>query len=468
MADTRVQTSSGSRPQPTTRLTLEGAASAAQLPFDIVHTLLDYTTIIDLVNFCSTCKALRAHLRSESIWRRACVPYGLRDFTYFGGQSAYTIYTQLLHPYAALVGLWASDSPFYGKVIEFRLFMGNEDEQGGIIGEAWTFPTRSPPDTPTPPSYTRVLKLSFDDDNDEDSSESSQCGSSSTAIPKIAPVRIFCDSLSPPSRHCSSLIRLSATPLGKFLQLHRKKVNLPDFPPHISPWYDRDRGLPRIPEIPEVTHHHREIIKIYPAARLPAVYIAPTAVMKPAAISIHCPRSHVGCVCQSRLVTTLPYDNLDERPPRYYPLRNLILPGTDPDSADWSVHDLDGIWYGSYGPNGTECIYLAHNDEHDTIEATKITGDLNVPRGCVSWIAHLPLGHQRAMAQGYWTSVRADGVEARRLLMGHGTIAGSGFTDMAIVELMAGVISADHIDIFWAELHEFRTYRRYKGRPQSP
>ncbi len=38
---------------------------------------------------------------------------------------------------------------------------------------------------------------------------------------------------------------------------------------------------------------------------------------------------------------------------------------------------------------------------------------------------------------------------------------------MAIVELMAGVISEDQIDIFWTEIHEFRTYKRYKGRPTT-
>ncbi|CDO69131.1 hypothetical protein BN946_scf185042.g33 [Trametes cinnabarina] len=435
-------------------------SGAAVLPFDIVHELLDFASIIDVVSLCNTCKALRAHLKNESIWKRACAPYGLQDLSRFGGRSAYTIYTQLLRPYASLLGIWANDWPFYGRMLEFRLSPGDEDEQGGIIGELWTFSSRSPPDSPTPPIYTRVLKLSFED-NDLPQSELSE---NPLDAPEASAVNLVCVADGPHSRHRATLVRLSETPLGKFVQYYRRRVNLPDFPPHISPWYDTGRGLPRIPEVPETTDHHRELIKLYPAARLPAVFVAPTAVTKPPAISIVCgvpPSQHI---CRTLHAPPLAFPTLDDRAPRYYPLRSCILAGIDPASDRWSVDNLDGIWYGSYGPNGTECIYLAHDEEHGTVEATKITGDLHVPRGCVSWIVHLPLDNQMPTLQGYWTSVRSDGVMPNRLLMGHGTIAGRGFTDMAIVELMAGVVSADQIDIFWAELHEFRTYKRYKGR----
>ncbi|KAI0373920.1 hypothetical protein BV20DRAFT_936795 [Pilatotrama ljubarskyi] len=440
-----------------------------QLPFDIIHTLLEFTSIVDLVNFCSTCKTLRIHLRNESIWRRVCQPYGLRDFTYFPSQSARAVYTQLLHPYGCLLGLWANDSPFYGKILEFRLLAGDETEQGGIIGEIWSSPSMSPANDPVPPSYVRAVKLSFE--HEEASSKSSDSPASSHGA-NDPTVRVYCDrgatsqddSETRSSRHRASLVRLSATNLGKFLQFYRKKVNLPDFPPHISPWYDESRGLPRIPEVPEMTSHHAEIIKLYPAARLPAVFVAPTAVRKPPAISICCPLPPTQCRCQILHTTVLPFDNLDARAPRYYPLKGRILPGVDPESSDWSVNDLDGIWYGSYGPSGTECIYLAHDQEMDTLEATKITGDVHVPRGCVSWILHTPPENQRDALQGYWTAVRSDGFVPRRMLMGHGTIAGRGFTDMAIVELLAGMVTADQIDIFWAEIHEFRSYRRYKGR----
>ncbi|KAI0358563.1 hypothetical protein OH77DRAFT_1420964 [Trametes cingulata] len=469
MSDAEAHADVGEDVQHSTSRILHNSASGLQLPFDIIHTLLEFTSIVDLVNFCSTCKALRIHLRNESIWRRVCQPYGLRDFTYFPGQSAQPVYTQLLHRYGCLLGLWANDSPFYGKILEFRLFPGDESEQGGIIGEIWSSPSVSPAIDPVPPSYVRAVKLSFEDGVSSSESPGSSVGSSAPSV------RVFCDRGATSqedfeyrsSRHLSSLVRLSATNLGKFLQFYRKKVNLPEFPPHISPWYDKSRGLPRIPELPEVTSHQGELIKLYPAARLPAVFVAPTAVMKPAAISIRCPLPPEQCRCHVLHTTVLPFANLDLRAPRYYPLKSCILPGVDPGSSDWSVDDLEGIWYGSYGPSGTECIYLALCEERGSVEATKITGDVHVPRGCVSWILHVAPEHQREAVQGYWTAVRTDGVVPRRLLMGHGTIAGRGFTDMAIVELMAGMVSADQIDIFWAEIHEFRSYRRYKGRPPS-
>ncbi|KAI9067285.1 hypothetical protein FKP32DRAFT_269346 [Trametes sanguinea] len=432
------------------------------LPFDILHELLDFgASFVDLVNLCSTCKALRIHIKNDSLWRRACLPYGLKDVTHFGGRSAYTVYTQLLVPYAPLLGLWANDWPFHGRILEFRLSAGDEAEQGGIIGDLWTFSPQSPPDSPTPPSYTPVLKLGFEDEDipphgppdavlqDTDASE----------------FKVLCIADEPNSRHRVSLIRLSETPLGKFVQYYRRRVNLPEFPPHISPWHDTGCRLPHIPEVPETTDHHRELIKIYPAARLPAVFVAPTTVMKPPAISILCDIPRTQCVCQDLHAPTLAFATLDRRAPRYYPLRSCIVPGIDPASTEWFVDNLDGIWFGSYGPSGTECIYLTHDEERGTVEATKITGDLHVPRGCVSWIVHLPLDNQMPALGAYWTSVRSDGLMPHRLLVGHGTIAGRGFTDMAIVELMAGIVSADQIDIFWVELHEFRTYKRYKGRP---
>ncbi|KAI0675412.1 hypothetical protein C8Q78DRAFT_1114255 [Trametes maxima] len=463
--------SGGGPPQVSTGAEFAGGVRP-DLPFDIIHTLLDYTSIFDLVNLCSTCRALRVHLKNESLWRRVCLSYGLKDLAYFPGQSAYSIYTQLLHPYGPLIGLWANDSPFYGKVMEFRLFPGDESEQGGILGEVWVFSSTAPPDSPVPPSYTRAVKISFEDEV----SPSSKSPETPDGIQPSAVHVLCCPTRatiggpaipSPPPHRCS-LVRLSATSLGKFLQFYRKKVILPDFPAHISPWYDRTRGCPRIMEIPEIKRHSgEEEIKLYPAARLPAVFVAPTAVVKPAAMSIHCPLPASECPSHSLHTTTLPFPNLDLRPPRYYPLKDSILHGVEPDAYDWAADCLDGLWYGSYGPNGTECIYLAHDDERDTVEATKITGDVHVPRGCVSWMVRLAPANQRQTLQGYWASLRPESGVPHQLLIGHGTIAGRGFTDMAIVELMAGVMSADQIDIFWAELHEFRTYKRYKGRPTA-
>ena len=144
---------------------VSASAAIAKLPLDIIHCLLDFTTIVDLLHFCSTCQALCQHTdtKNDSIWKRACAFYGLRDFTHFRGLSPYTIYTQLLHSYGPLLGLWASDYPYLGTILEFRLCSGSVNEQGGIVGEIWSFP-RPPesPNDPLPPSYVRTLKISFE------------------------------------------------------------------------------------------------------------------------------------------------------------------------------------------------------------------------------------------------------------------------------------------------------------------
>jgi hypothetical protein len=44
--------------------------------------------------------------------------------------------------------------------------------------------------------------------------------------------------------------------------------------------------------------------------------------------------------------------------------------------------NLDGLWVGKYGSHGYELINVTYAG--DTLVATKVTGDRNVPRGEVS------------------------------------------------------------------------------------
>ncbi len=88
------------------------------LPFDIIHTLVDLSAVGDLINFCSTCKALHHHLANDPLWKRLCASYGLRDFTHFSAISPFTIYTKLVYRYGPILGFWANDHPFRGHGVQ--------------------------------------------------------------------------------------------------------------------------------------------------------------------------------------------------------------------------------------------------------------------------------------------------------------------------------------------------------------
>ena len=418
---------------------MASAPPIAKLPFDIIHLLLDFAPIVDLVNLCSTCKALRLHLSNDSIWKRASAPHGIRDFAHFGRASPYVVYTQLLHPYAALVGLWASDHPFRGNVLEFRLTAGDEHELGGIIGELWSFqaPEPSAQEEPLPPTYVRAVKIGFDavsvyegDTEDEDGPPKR---------PYRPHVRVMCDG--GPSakalRHPASLIVRPDSCSRHRIQFYRQTIDLPEFPMLNSPWYDdspRHLRLPLAAKEPQLDQSG--IINIYPAARLPAIWVSPSVTPKPSALSFLCSRAPEKCACAALHVPSIPFANLDERPPRYYPLKRTILPGVDPRSSAWTLQSMEGLWYGSYGPHGTEFLYLAWMDAHEgQLVATKITGDVNVPRGWVSWILCSvdEESDSALVVRQYWNEIYPqvqDGGEPpvpMRVLCGRGIVAARGF-----------------------------------------
>ncbi|KAI0744078.1 hypothetical protein C8Q80DRAFT_1122370 [Daedaleopsis nitida] len=449
------------------------------LPFDIIHILLDFTTIYDLVSLCSTCKTLRNHIKNDSIWKRVSAPHGIRDFTRFGGASPYTVYTTLLHPYAPILGLWANDHPFTGKVMEFRLFPGDGDEQGGLVGEVWSFPspdTAASLDEPASPTYARAVKVSFEDQPLPGPHEQDDRKTAANSPPD-RPLRpnVFCDGgtpagtgTGPTSRHLTSLTVRAPTRARQHIQFYRQPIDLPDFPLNLR-CHDEGPRFPRLPGEPQQDEDvdQSAIVSIYPAARLPVVWVSPSVTVPPA-LTLRCSGA---CPCAVLHTPPIPFPSLDTRPPRYYPLENTVLPGMDPRAGDWSLASLQGIWYGSYGSNGTEVLYLFYLEEHGgQIAACKITGDVHVPRGWITWVLS-DMDQESDMAQAareFWLlATHGDPPDPPpRMLSGRGVVAGRGFKDLRAVVLLAGIMGPDEIQILWT--HAFRKYRRYKGRGEVP
>ncbi|TBU42927.1 hypothetical protein BD309DRAFT_961798 [Dichomitus squalens] len=427
------------------RLRTSTPGSLTSLPFDLIHILLDYTGSIDLVHLCSTCKELYTHLENPSVWIRLCASYGLRDFTRFGDISPRTIYSSLLYPYGGLLGLWAGDHPFTGSIMEYRLFPGDEHEQGGIVGEVWHFARSqtATDDDAVPPDYIRVLKISFGN-LPADFPSSQADGPLTDDTPKV---HVICDTNALPSEaphpsqdvppdtrkvgtpHLSSLGIIPSSRTVHHIEFYRRTVDLPEFPKPDAAWFDSSPSrLPRLRALPaEPDADQRSIIKIFPAMQLPRIWSSPTATVPRPAISIRCPYKHQ-CACFALRVPPLPFTALDPAHSQYYPMKRDIVPGVDPRSPGFTLDSLRGIWYGSYGIDGTEVLHVARAAPLISgMGATKLTGDIHVPRGAITWIVD-DAGEESEdvrLAREFWAEMR--GEQPARLYTGRGVLAARGF-----------------------------------------
>ncbi|PCH36084.1 hypothetical protein WOLCODRAFT_166671 [Wolfiporia cocos MD-104 SS10] len=430
-------------------------SSICDMPYDVLFELFGYLSAVEITNVFSTCRALHNHAPDMSIWQRLCARHGLHDLTHFNGLSPFTIYTQLLHPYGPLIGLWASDYPYRGSIIEFRLFAGDKSEHGGIVGELWRFPESfaSVDGKPQLPEYIRMLKIGFDLPRDK----KLRADKSSTAVS----AHVICNALQADQSHSGNIEVLPSSYQGYFLQGYRRTFPHPEFPAPGADWHDNTRGVPRLK--PSLPHHidQRELVRIFPAVRLPIIFAATTQYQKPAAISIQCATYPGTCPCTHNLQPFLPFDDLAPSPPRYYPLKRDIHKSVEPESAEWCLETLTGLWLGSYAQNGTECIHISWHDECKELRACKITGDIHVPRGARSWTfrARSDIECPPSIATMFGITPAPS-----RVFTGTGTISERGFQHEAHVSLLIGIVSADEIKIWWDQLNGLGSFIRYKGR----
>ncbi|CCL98690.1 uncharacterized protein FIBRA_00693 [Fibroporia radiculosa] len=421
------------------------------LPFDVFFELLNYVSATEITFLLSTCRTLHRYVHQVSIWQRLCARYGLRTTH---GRSFFTTYTQLLHPYGPLLGIWASDHPYYGNIVEFRLLPDDQNAPGGIVGEVWRFPTRQfDGKAPSFPEYSRVLNISFSSDSPLPGANE-ECATpvvTSVCCGAPNPARITKDNTDIPL-HSASIEIVSPSPHAYFLQEYRRTYMHPEFPAEAADWYDTERELPHVPKSTIAIQDQRQLVNIYPAVRLPLIFTSITARTKPAAISIRC---HVAG-CES-LQMPLPFDDMITAPPRYYPLRRDTQEGIDPDDAEWSLQSLTGLWLGDYGRSGTECLHVTWRQDLDELRAYKLTGDAHVPRGVCTWtVMSQPAEMSSAALQNSHAVARA--------FRGVGTISLRGFPAATAVELVVGIVGANEIRIWWDQVNDWRTYVRYTGR----
>lgn len=410
------------------------------LPYDVLHLICQFADGADVASLLSTCKGLYTYMKDDAIWREHCARYELEvtSRAVFSHASFYEIYSQILHRYGPMLGLWASDHPYKGSIIEFRL---DEDTQG-IAGEVWRFRTsrhaEAVMETPQLPEFYTFMTITLPQ-SPPGAAQDRRAAQLNWHIPHngapyFGPVTEF---FPVPTLHV-----LSETNESQFLHYHAGTCALPDFPsPEHAPWLDSARGLPRLPVEPSPRSRPQNPALIPGAAFL---YMAPTPATKPRALVVHPAepgQPEPFAAHESRLqVQDLRYLDLSGDTPRdgpsfyrrFYPLRLPLCPGVDPADERWHPASLEGVWFGAYAAHGTEVLYVYFAEQEREVRAVKITGDLNVPRGVVSWkfaldnrlqpdkfeLPHLP--HEARQAFG-------DDLHKVRIYRGTGTLSGTGY-----------------------------------------
>jgi hypothetical protein len=187
-------------------------------------------------------------------------------------------------------------------------------------------------------------------------------------------------------------------------------------------------------------------------------------------------------------------------------------PSQDPAHAefDWSL--MEGLYSMTYGPHGVELLYIrartlgAHDFEHDpalpewpsepllssddmyeqtrisraaarpgarVLEAVKVLGDPNIPRGQITWRAFIDDPGRSAVPwrpppKGFrkhtpWPLRPPLGAEERSpglVLPAHGRVAGEGFVGPGWATALACVSSVDEIQIWWQPMYKISVANR--------
>ncbi|KAA1470738.1 hypothetical protein DENSPDRAFT_929062 [Dentipellis sp. KUC8613] len=436
----------------------------AQLNYDVLLAICHYLAGDDVAHLLSTCHTLHAHYRHDAIWSQLCRPYGLTDISASEGWgSFYDAFTQVLYRYGALIGVWASDHPYRGNILEFRM----DVQRGCLIGELWYFGNEAieanhDMQIPRLPKYMAAFRIGFDHDSGQTCIE-----------PKAYP-----DSEDDPSHETliPSLHLLNETLQQPVFYHHSfRPTPLPPFPAPGSRWYDHERGLPRmtVEPSPEFFRDMGGLSHALPPGG--AVSMAYGRILKPAALCV-APPSLFDESRYGRLVLLMDFLHLseDRSPmrdymarvcrgfyPRYYPLRVSVYEGLDPADEDWDPSSLEGLWLGAYGTHGTEVLSVEYDSLDREVRAWKITGDLNVPRGAQTWKFSLDavLDRQKTKELSWLTNPNS------RVFSGTGTVSGVGFVQdhRGSMDLRIAVTSKDQIYIHWLGMGDYTPqYRRYK------
>ncbi|ORY08022.1 hypothetical protein K493DRAFT_310030 [Basidiobolus meristosporus CBS 931.73] len=112
---------------------------------------------------------------------------------------------------------------------------------------------------------------------------------------------------------------------------------------------------------------------------------------------------------------------------------------------------MQGVWVGTYGMHGCEILLFNQNPATHELTARKLTGDLNIPRSELTFVAHMDDEHKHTNLIGF---------ENGRLFKGQGQIATLGFFDRSMTDIEVIVLSEDEVAVHWPSLNRIARYQR--------
>jgi hypothetical protein len=455
------------------------SATLLSLPVELLYKIFDNSEPRDILALLTTCRAAYGIAAPNSVlWKGLCARYNVHDISGIPEycRSYYAVYTHMLHAYGPLLGLWASDYPYNGAVVQLRWDPGNEqDEIPGILGEKWElsrFVTELDNETddehnpihiirplPQPPRFIRSFKIAFDLEQPSGVSEDIS----------YAKVHCYRDFHEEPQRCFLALSRPAPVTRRILLSLpgESETVLHPPFPTSSSPWLDIERGrrlrdvypladMEAVRELEHVTDMNISLLRMLSTAGVPPHMTRPfmyreaeeeeknenTETLPSRSLMVLCP-CYADVTRRTELSTAV-------APQRLYPLLHRS-PSVSPNLVkstpqEWSPAAMEGLWLGGYGPHGTEVLYIenvpatplyitqpddAGVDEGPHLRAWKVTGDIYVPRGVQTWSCNLdtPVGQDELLP----SIVSALGLEIEttghqtHIFTGWATTSGIGF-----------------------------------------
>lgn len=435
------------------------STAITSVPFEILLQIFTSLPGTDVINFLSTSRYHRAFVTDETIWRELCLRYGVNDLSSFQvhpNRTFFTVYTELLHTYGPLIGLWASDSVFNGHILEFRIVTEPQDVGWeGIIGEVWQFPSTRSWDDPMPslPDYWESLQIRLGSALDVAPQTTTEPSSGAKLLKfgctshrpntylNQPPWYTVTDPLpdSPIRRNAphrqAYYVGFSALRNGTYTSHRSLHPTFPSLPP-LGLWDNSDRRFPCLKTHHELPHRndHRLVAEL-----APVLFLDHAKTPCPPSISIISPLS---MIWHSRLhypTDTLPVKILrsvpryQDEPPligHYFPLRTCSKSGVESVTSD-SVRaycDLGGLWL-SQNVAGSQVFYLTWDEESEEVQAWKVTGDRWVPRGALSWRFKPSSSRSVPLDDTLLNGMQLAGHDmgAIRWYEGTGTISGDGF-----------------------------------------
>jgi len=503
-------------------------AYVKSMPFELLLIIFSYQSGKDIISFLSISRYYRDLVSNESIWRELCVRYDIHSLSPFTlhdpSRTFYTVYTELLHTFGPLIGLWSNDNPFRGNILEFRV-VSDPRQVGweGIVGEVWHFPVSEPgaevTALPILPDYYECLHIELlppDFDPTPSVEQPSErltrftwrwhhylldAGNLATGTSCTASIDDFIR-LNAPHRQAFHLYEgplraLDEPEVSQWAAMH------PLFPPllDVDLWHVED-CLPRLRmrrnKLIDHTKRFRPVGMPGDIAQL--LYMAPSGLDMPSlppSITLVPPSVPLPAQLYSRALAppfnsrftidvrnTGRYLNWEDHSANsenafvynghYFPLR---LPFTTPANTP-SVHAhsalqcLVGLWLGHYGSHGTEVMQIFWFEEWGELQAWKLTGDSHIPRGAMSWrlCKLVSIDELKASASSGMPTLHVDW-SLIHVFEGEGTVSGEGYLPATrdIVPVTAVMGDENEFRLLWLfkDGPEEAWFRRYPGRDIS-